>query len=259
MSETVKTPLRATWIKAGRLSMAHMRLAVTTERADTDAMRWGRLVHMAILEPAKFAALPVWRGGRRAGKDWQAFEDEVAAGTGEYITEENSADLLAISGSARIALATLPAVEATEVQIDWTDALYGKATARIDALTSVGSMIEIKTCAKIDERLFRSQAWSLGYNLQLGWYHHGLLENGKDGQRYVLAIESKPPYCTAVYTVPVKVLNDGYEEAAEIARRYRICESTGRFAGPYDGTVMKLEPPDWTMGDDVDMEGAAEV
>ena len=43
------------------------------------------------------------------------------------------------------ALATLPAIESTEVQIDWTDALYGRATARIDALTAVGSMIEVKT------------------------------------------------------------------------------------------------------------------
>jgi len=250
-------PIRATWIKAGVLSMAHMHLAVTTERADTDAMRWGRLTHMAILEPVKFAALPVWRGGRRAGKEWTAFEAEIAGG--EYLNGDEAADLLAISGSARIALATLPAIERTECQIDWTDSLYGAATARIDALTAVGSMIELKTCGQIDERRFRSQSWALGYNLQLGWYHHGLLENGIDGTRYVLAIESKPPHCTAIYTVPAKVLTDGYEEAAEIARRYRICERTGRFAGPYDGQTLKLEPPDWMMNADVDMQGVETI
>jgi len=166
---------------------------------------------------------------------------------------------MAISGSARSALATLPAVETTEVQIHWTDKLYGAATARIDAITAVGSMIEVKTCAKIDERRFRSQAWDLGYNLQLGWYDHGLKEAGKAGQRYVLAIESKPPYCTAIYTVPEKVLADGYEEAADIARRYRCCEQAGRFPGPYDGQIMKLEPPEWAAGDDVDMEGVTEI
>jgi hypothetical protein len=195
----------------------------------------------------------VWHGGRRAGKEWSAFEAEV--GGGEYINDGELSDLLAISGSARIALATLPAVESTEVQINWTDALYGAATARIDALTAVGSMIEIKTCAKIDERLFRSQAWSLGYNLQLGWYDHGLTANGKEGKRYVLSIESKPPYCTGIYEVPLKVLADGYEQAADIARRYRCCEQAGRFPGPYDGIVMKLEPPEWMMNDEVDMEG----
>jgi hypothetical protein len=61
-------PIRATAIKAARIgndavSMAHMRLAMTAQREDTPAMRWGRLVHMAVLEGRKFLALPVWSGG----------------------------------------------------------------------------------------------------------------------------------------------------------------------------------------------------
>jgi hypothetical protein len=252
-----QTPIRATWIKKGVLSMAHMRLAVTTESADNPSLRWGRLVHLAVLQPELFGVVPVWRGGRKAGKEWTAFEEQI--GECDYINEDEAGDLLAISGSARIALATLPTIEATERQITWTDKLYGAATARIDAITAVGSMIEVKTCAKIDERKFRSQAWDLGYHLQLGWYHHGLQENGKDGKRYVLSIESKPPYCTGVYEVPLKVLTDGYEEAADIARRYRCCEQAGRFPGPYDGQIMKLEPPEWAAGDEVDMEGVTEI
>jgi hypothetical protein len=252
-----QTPLRATVIKAGILSMAHMRLAATTEREDTPAMRWGRLVHMAVLEPLRFARMQVWRGGVKRGHAWEDFKYGLC--DREYIDEDEIAPLLAISGSARIALATLPTIEATERQINWTDKLYGAATARIDALTAVGSMIEIKTCAKIDERKFRSQAWDLGYNLQLGWYDHGLKESGRAGQRYVLAIESKPPYCPAIYTVPEKVLADGYEEAADIARRYRCCEQAGRFPGPYDGQIMKLEPPEWAAGDEVDMEGVETI
>lgn len=255
MSDQV--PLRATWIKAGRLSMAHMRLSATTDRDDTPALRKGRLVHMAVLEPKRFSALAIWRGGKRAGADWKEFIEPI--GDGDYINEEESAEMLALSGAAQKALGTLPTVERTEVLVEWTDALYGPAVAHVDALTSIGSMIEIKTCAKIDERLFRSQAWSLGYNLQLGWYDHGLCEIGKEGTRYVLAIESKPPYCTAIYTVPEKVLKDGYEEAAEIARRYRICEKIGKFAGPYDGQTLKLEPPDWMLNADVDMEGTADI
>jgi hypothetical protein len=254
---TDQKPIRATWIKAGVLSMAHMHLAVTSERADTDAMRWGRLTHMAILEPVKFAALPVWRGGRRAGKVWDAFEAELAGG--EYLNGDECSDLLAISGQARVALATLPQIAQTEVQINWTDPLYGKATARIDALTAVGSMVELKTCAQIEQRKFVSQAWTLGYPLQLGWYDHGLRQAGHTGQRYVLAIESRPPHCTAIYTVPQGILDEGYEQAAEIARRYRICEATGRFAGPYDGQTMKLEPPEWAMSDDVDMGGVEDI
>ncbi len=253
-----QTAICATWIKAGVLSMAHMRQAATEPRADTPAMRWGRLCHRALLEPGKVADLPVWSGGRRAGAAWQAFEASV--GDGDYIMPEEYGRLLAMRDRTARVMDTLPPVERTEAYIRWAGGRYGDACARVDAILHGGAMLEYKTCAHIDRRTFLVKSEQLGYRLQLGWYAHGLAAaTGRPvGNVWVLAQESKPPYCCALYQVPPGVLTDGYEAAAEIAARYRACEACGVFAGPYDGQVLQFERPAWTMPSEVDITGAEE-
>lgn len=248
MAPSEQVALRSTWIKAGARSMAHMRHAVTHERADTPALRWGRLVHMAVLEPHKLGNLPVWREGRRAGKAWDAFADAV--GSGDYCTADEMGDLFQISAATREPLSHLPQIESTEVCVQWTDDEYGAATARIDALTARKSIIELKTTSRIDERAFISQAWSLGYQLQLGWYAHGVeVSTGAQPMAYILAVESSEPYCTAVYRVNADVLSSGYEEARKIAVAYRRCERAGRWPGPYDGQTLNFSAPAWARAD----------
>jgi len=243
---TEPTRIRATAIKAGRLSMAHMRQAMQGEREDTAAMRWGRLIHMAILEPLKLAEMPQWGGARRAGKEWEAFV--AAVGAGDYLMPGELPELAAITTSTRFALATMPAMVETERRVDWTGDRYGAATARIDGLLKGGGFIEVKSCRNIEKRAFLSQCYSLGYHLQLGWYNHGLAAIGLGGQVRVLAVESAAPYTCACYTVPPAILAQGYEEAAEIAAQYRACEAFGTFAGPYDDVTLQYEFPAWAGG-----------
>jgi len=257
---TDQQPIRATALKAGRLSMAHMHLAMQRRAGQADdeltpAMRWGRLVHMAILEPEVLASLPVWRGAFRRGKEWQAFAADLGA-DGDYVTEAELAGLLAIGNAAAVALARLPAVEDTEVDIKWQADDYGAAMAKLDAILADGGVLEVKTTSKIEERAFRSQAWSLGYPLQLGWYDHAARLEGFTGRRILLAVESKPPHTTALWEIGPQTLRDGYSEGAQLAVRYRECEKVGRFPGPYDSEgIMALEPPAWALHDEIDMNG----
>jgi hypothetical protein len=255
-------PIRATAIKAARIgndavSMAHMRLAMTAQREDTPAMRWGRLVHMAVLEGRKFLALPVWSGGKRVGAAWNEFK--AAVGDGEHVTADERDEIAPMMERTERAMAGLPSIVATEVAMHWSDPVYGRAQARIDALCTGGAMVEVKTTGKIDKRRFAAQSYDLGYHLQLGWYDHALRADGKKGGRYVLAIESKTPFTTAVFQVADGLIERGYEEAEKIARQYRACEACGIFPGPYDDCVMPFELPEWADGGDkVDMEGVAE-
>jgi len=244
--------------------MANMRLEMLRRRGDADgtnspAMRWGRLVHLAILQPDLLAALPIWTGGARRGGDWAAFAAGLGA-DGDHVTQAEIADLLAISNAAALAMAQLPPVVETEKEIHWQSETYGAAMAAIDAVLHGGGFLEVKTTAKIDERAFRSQCWQLGYPLQIGWYDHGARENGLTGDRIILAIESRPPYSTALWQIGPQTTRDAYHEAAAIAMRYRQCEATGRFPGPYDSEgIMALEPPQWALMDDVNMEGTENV
>ena len=230
--------------------MAHMRLALAGEgREDTPALRWGRLVHMAVLEPVRLAQMPRWDGGRKGGREWAAFESLLDAGGHEdYLSSGELPRLFAITESTRRALAKLPHIVATEARRDWTGAeageMYGAATARIDALLEGGGMLEVKTTRAIDERAFLRQAYGLGYHLQLGWYARGI-SSLMDQPCYVLAIESAAPHCCAVYRVPQSIIADGYAEACRIALHYRCCEACGSFPGPYDEGILDYSLPEW--------------
>jgi hypothetical protein len=245
--------IRATWIKAGAKSMLHMRHAATVGREDSHSLRWGRLVHCAILEPIRLASMPRWDGDARRGKAWDVFFEKLAGR--EYVTATELPQLEVITDATRRALKRLPRVAATEQPIEWRDPLYGRAEARIDAVLDSGGWLDVKTTADIDERAFRSACERYQYRLQFGWYDHGARANGINGCRWVVAVESKPPHATAVYSLPTGYLADGYEDAAKIARHYRACEACNVFPGPYDETIAELQRPEWTMTDTVSMEG----
>lgn len=256
METAPKQPIRATAIKAGALSMAHMRLAMTGDaKADSPAMRWGRLVHMAVLDPLALAELPRWDGGRKAGKAWDAFCAEQRGDSDDFLVADELPALNEITRSAVRALSTLPRICCTEKRLDWEDAAYGTATARVDAILAGGGLLEVKTCGKIASESFLRQAYGLHYEMQLGWYAHGLKTHGINGTAWVLAVESKPPYCCAIYRVPDGVIEKGYEAAREIAVKYRVCEACGSFPGPYDDQVLEYALPEWAGGADVNMEG----
>jgi hypothetical protein len=260
----IQQPIRATALKAGRISMAHMRLemmrrAGEAEGKDSPALRWGRLVHLAILQPCKLAEIPVWTGSSRRVKEWTEFAASLGA-DGEYVTRAEIAELSAISIAAAFALDKLSPVVETEHEIFWTDPAYGGAIAQPDAILIGGATLEIKTTSKIEERAFRSQAWQLGYPIQVAWYDHAARVCGYDGDRIILAIESRRPYSTALWRIGPQAIKDSYHEAAGIAIRYRECEAVGRYPGPYDSEgIMALEPPTWAVNDtlDINAEGAS--
>jgi len=208
---------------------------------------------MAVLEPERIDELRVWAGPKR-GRDYEAFAAEVAGQ--EYLRDGEKPKLEAIADSAIKALVSLPSIYRSEVYFEWTDPLYGLACCRVDGILSNGAMLEVKTCRKLSRRAFISQSYELGYHLQLGWYDHGIRQADYNGARWVLAIESGKPYCTALYRVPEHILKAGYEEAAGIAAAYRACEACGIYQGPYDNEVMDYELPEWAAEEQpIDMEG----
>jgi len=95
-------------------------------------------------------------------------------------------------------------------------------------------------------RPFWSTAYRLGYLLQCGFYRHGYSVAAECQKPPVHAIiqESKEPYDVVVCRIPESMLDDGYEEAALIAQKYRACESLGHFSGVTD-EVIEWEKPGW--------------
>lgn len=253
------TAIKAAWRQKSAPSMAHMRLAMLKredDEAPTPAMRWGTLAHAAMLEPAKFAErAQQWRGGRKAGKEWDAFKE--GKDQAWIVTPDEYAELEAMQAALRadkFAREIIAKVVATECELAWEDERYGKAKAKLDGADS-GVVVEYKTTQSIDARMFQGQAYRLGYHLQLSWYWHGLKTVGKreDAEVFVIAQESSPPYCVVCYHVPRCILEQGYQEAAGIAATYRAAERAGVFCGPYD-VIQEYELPRWAYEEEGEWE-----
>lgn len=241
-AEYLKWPfLSQSTVKAGRKSMAHLRAALEDEsREPTDAMNLGSALHVAFLEPEMMTERVVmWKGGRRFGATWDAFEHE---NPGKIILTENMhADLVGMVRSLRAhpeVRRWLSRIEATEVSA--VGDFHGtKMKARGDALTS-DPLIDLKTVADGDPRKVRNQAWDLGYYIQAAVHTHLL---GRE--RFILlTVESSPPYDVVPWEIPQALIERGAEEAREIIERYIECTRTGNWPGRAS-TIQKMELPAW--------------
>lgn len=244
----------ATAIKAGARSMLHMH-AVMTEgsKADSSTMRWGRLIHAAILESARFASNARIYDGIKRGKDWDAFR--ALSPDEDMILKTDEFDYLMAIKRAVIAnhhAAQLIIGAKTEVVLQWSGD-YGDAKAKLDGIAADGALFDVKTMTDIRPDRFARQFVSLGYDLQCGWYIEAAVNStgaGDDTPFYIIGIESDPPHDVAVYRVPRMAIEIGRKRARDIARRYRQCEAVGRFPGVQEG-VKELVLPEWYGADDV--------
>ncbi len=248
--------ITASAIKKGRVSMKAMRAAMLGEhKSDSPSMRWGRLVHMAILEPSRLPkATATWTGGRKAGKAWDEFCAEFAGR--EIITAEEMGELLSVSavvhGDADAHRLITDA--ATEMLVEWDDPAYGKAKARCDGLiegVNGRTLLEVKTAKDITPEGFGKAYVNMGYDLQLGWYAHGSMSK----RAFIIAVSNTDDLDCAVYRVSDSQLAEGYEKAKAIAQRYHACEVCGTFPGVNGGAgVLDLVLPAWARAEAGEVE-----
>lgn len=249
--------INASSLKVGYAkSLLHMRHVMTHESESTDAMTFGTMVHMAVLEPCNYALnVSVWRGGRCAGKDWEAFKlaNErtaiIKADDHERITA-----IVDVVNRCKFARDLITNSE-HEVTIQWETKEYGKAKARIDGVCFDGAIYDLKTTSNIAN--FAADFCRMNYDLQMGWYRAGADATNPMKRRavYIIAVESAPPYDVAVYRVPSNALQVGYERAVTVALAYRKAEQSGIWTGVQSEIGGQLEMPAWyESADDCDID-----
>jgi hypothetical protein len=248
MAEYLDLPgISATAIKAGATSMRHMRLAVLSRQEPTQAMQWGSLVHLAVLEPARLATdVAVWTGGRKFGGQWMEFLE--LAGERLIVTEAELDKLTEISGAVRRHSEAAKLLSGCEYErtVQWTGEGYGPAKARLDAL-GTDRVVDVKTTARIASA--ERTAWNLGYHLQLGWYLEGAATvhpGCKDG--YLIFVEAGQPFDVLCLKAGYDVLEKGQVEARRIATEYRRCEEANDWPGIEAG-VRTWSLPAWEQLD----------
>lgn len=230
-------------IKAGRITMAHLKAALDGERTVkvTDDMTLGAALGVAFLEPAQMATRVVlWDGGIRRGKEWDAFRLEHA---GKAILTENMyrkldgmVKSLRRNAAVRKWVSTIEAVEVSVVgKIEGV-----KVKGRCDALPATGPIVDIKKVTSCDDRTIAAVVERLGYFIQGALYRKLFNRRGFE----LLCVEGTYPHDVRRVTFTEDYLSDGLDTVTGILNGMKHCQQTGIWPG-YGDEPLELDIPAW--------------
>lgn len=218
---------------------------------DTVLFGIGRAIHCATLQPERLELdFAVFDGKRRQGKAWDAFEAEHADKT--ILRRDEWDDALATAKKVMenpIASEWLNLSKALiERPITWRDEATGLlCKGRPDAVHS--AVVDMKSTATIDGRIFLSQATRLGYFGQLAFYRRGYRALTKMNLPCaIVAVELDAPHDVGVFVVDEDSLRVADEEITRLLAKVAECRKSGKWPGRYD-KAQSLVMPDWARGE----------
>ena len=230
-------------------SPAHYRWAVDAIKSDTPAMRLGRCVHMAILEPARFEReVAVWEGDRR-GNAWKDFQ---AANEGREILKTvehvECRTMASVVREHPIAGPLLDMMTSPEHVVTWDhQGVDGaiRCKGRLDGWHPSG-IIDIKTTRDASPEGFCRQSAANAYHAQAAMYLDGARANKLNAEVYhIIAVENVEPYAVAVYEVAGETLTTGRELYWLWLDRVQQCRAKG--AWPGYPLSAQLQLPRWNQ------------
>ena len=219
-----------------RRSPLHYRHACEHQRGDTPALRRGRLVHCAVLEPdmvpVRYAMAPEVDRRTKAGKEaYAAFCDLSAGKTVVTATEYDTA--LHIRDAVRshpVAARYLERGQA-ETTLTWTHAGTGIACKGRPDWIGDGTIIDLKTARDISSRKM-SMLLRDGYAGQLAFYSQGwaATHHGELLRPMIIAVESAAPHDVAVYDV-TEAVTIALEDVDALMHKLATCRATDQWPG----------------------------
>lgn len=245
--------IRSSALKAAMRSSSHYVAYLEQPRADTPALRLGRLAHLAILEPDVFdrtvrarpasdlrtakgkAELLAWRAEQPSGL--------VDVTTDEYATLQGMRD----AAYAHPRLRHLLASGSAEQTLFWRDPAHdAPCKARMDWCAQGGIVVDLKTTMDASLDSFGRDVQRYQYGVSAAHYLEGARVSGvANPDVFILvAIEKTPPYGIGLYTLGSDVLDWGHQwrhhAMANITRVMRTNEAPG-----YPDHFQVLELPKW--------------
>lgn len=238
-------------------SPLHYRYAKDNPKPTTSAMSLGTAAHCATLEPKRFAAeFVTWTGGRRAGKEWDAFKADAEAAQRLILTEDERDTALAIAQAVRACPEAMVYLKRghAEVSMSWQhDEPELALKGRVDWLTVADGcdvVVGLKTTRDLRPREFAAQAARLCYHWQWAFYYDGFERiTGRKPAMVEIVVENAAPHAVAVYRIPEHVLERGRQEYRDALTTLAQCEASGVWPGPVVGEV-EFDLPGWAYPED---------
>lgn len=221
------------------------------ERPDSDTLKVGRACHTAVLEPEKFLRdYILWDGGRRAGKEWDAFRTKALEKGRTILTDKQYALALKVRDAVHeheVARKYVTHPERrTELSLRWRHERTGlECKARVDLL-ACGALLDLKTTRDPSPRKFAADAARLGYALQLALYRDGCAAAlGELVPIKIIAAQNVPPYDVCVFDLPPETLAIGSEQTERALDLLLECTRTNTWPGIAPNEELPLTLPAW--------------
>lgn len=234
-----------------RKSPAHYKYLLEHPTEDTQALRFGRALHAALLTPTAFkrdyVAAPAFDRRTKAGK---AAYEEWRQGLGEGVTIMDAEELGTIKQMVKAYKAT-PEARALlrksrrEVPLFWRDREVGlPCKCRVDAITPE-TIIDVKTTMDGTTDAFRRDAMRYGYHVQAAHYLNGVETlTGRQPEWYFLIMEKKAPYGVHLLKASESFIELGAFERTRLLEQLKECMDTDTWPSYQTG---ELDPPEWAM------------
>lgn len=250
-------------IKRG-ITPAHFREALTNPEAwhETKDKRFGRLAHMALLEPDRYAAevspnAPInQRTGEPYGFETKAWREEEEHWGQLLCTKEDHrriAEMVSIVRDHPTAAKLLSHKRSTEVVAVWDCPASGvRCKLRMDFRAEGVAICDYKTAESAAPAEFERSVSSYGYDIQGAFYPDGfrVLTGAEDPFCFIVQ-EKEPPFAVAVYELDSHAVRRGRAKYRRVLREYAACLRTGEFPA-YTTEAVMLGLPRW------DHDGATE-
>jgi len=249
-------------LKAMATSPKHYRWLRDNPRSDSAAFRLGRATHAAILEPERFEDAWTVYPGRRAGKAWQAFQEDNLGREIVSQAEYDQAVAMATAVTRSPALAERLNDGRAEVSLYWSEPVDGMAEpvamrARLDWLYKAQDgawvVLDVKTAREIG-RTFGTAAARFLYHGQLAHYCAGVAAVlGGQVRAELLVVETQGPYDCGLLQLDQVALECGRKRRRDLLARLAQCTNDDDWPGQIP-TPGWLQLPDWELATLDDLE-----
>ncbi len=236
-------------------SAAHAKEAMETPRPTTDALEFGSLLHIKVLQPELFNELyivspKVDRRTKDGKATWAEFQEKAE---GRMVISE---DWDMLTNSMRESAFCHDEAKQfvnngePEVSILWTDEKTSvRCKARLDYVHwDLGVIVDLKSTKNAQIHAFARDGFFYGYHQQASFYRDGLnLLKNNDPAFVTIAFEKEPPLAVACYEwddTSLLVGRKSYHTALEV---YKECVKTGVW--PAYNDLNYLSVPKWAATD----------
>ena len=215
-------------------------------------MRFGTLVHRAILEPEKYSTTVAIFEGQRRGNAWKDFQAENAGKDIVTATEAMTIRQLAYRVEEHpYAGSMLKQCDKFEVpfQMEQCDVPH---RGIIDGLGS-WFMLDLKTTQDVSHHALQRTIWQQKYYMQAAIYERAATMMGYEPEAYfIVAVESVPPYHVSVVELEPHYIARGHLEWEGLLQVYKDWDGSPLHQHGKEIAAELMDAPSWVPPLDFD-------